>query len=118
MLCQPSLYFKNLYFTTYQPVYDDPCAAGGNTRIYAFDYCWGSSVFDLYSGNSTDRDIRDTYHMITSTTIASGVRVVTRGGVAGGVISVSGAVSGVGEDLSTRIPSPPGGLTRMLWETD
>ncbi|UCH09417.1 MAG: hypothetical protein JSU61_09280 [Fidelibacterota bacterium] len=118
MLSQPSLFFKNLYFTTYQPVYDDPCAAGGNTRIYALDYCWGSSVFDLYSGNSTDRDIRDTYHHITSTTIASGVRIVTRGGVAAGVISVSGAVSGVGEDLSTRIPSPPGGLTRMLWETD
>jgi type IV pilus assembly protein PilY1 len=122
MLCQPSLYFKNLYFTTYQPVYDDPCAAGGNTRIYAFDYCWGSSVFDLYSGNNIGdvdiRDIRDTYHEITSTTIASGVRVVTRAGEAAGVISVSGAVSGVGEGLSTRIPSPPGGLTRMLWETD
>jgi type IV pilus assembly protein PilY1 len=122
MLCQPSLYFKNLYFTTYQPVYDDPCAAGGNTRIYAFDYCWGSSVFDLYAGNNIGdddiRDIRDTYHEITSTTIASGVRVVTRGGEAAGVISVSGAVSGVGEGLSTRIPSPPGGLTRMLWETD
>jgi type IV pilus assembly protein PilY1 len=118
MLCQPSLFFKNLYFTTYQPVYDDPCAAGGNTRIYALDYCWGSSVFDLYSGNSTDRDIRDTYQEITSTTIASGVRVITRAGEAAGIISVSGAVSGVGEDLSTRIPSPPGGLTRMLWETD
>ena len=118
MLSQPSLFYKNLYFTTYQPVYDDPCAAGGNTRIYALDYCWGSSVFDLYAGNSTDRDIRDTYQTITSTTIASGVRIVTRAGEAAGVISVTGAVSGVGEELSTRIPGPPSGLTRMLWETD
>jgi type IV pilus assembly protein PilY1 len=122
MLCQPSLYFKNLYFTTYQPVYDDPCAAGGDTRIYAIDYCWGSSAFDLYllnnNGDDDIRDIRDTYHLIASTTIASGVRIVTRGGSAAGVISVSGAVSGVGKDLSTRIPSPPGGITRMLWETD
>jgi len=122
MLSQPSLYFKNLYFTTYQPVYDDPCAAGGNTRIYAIDYCWGSSVLDLYTGNNSGdvdvRDIRDTYQVITSTTIASGVRIVTRAGEAGGVISVSGAVSGVGEGLTTRIPSPPSGLIRMLWETD
>jgi len=27
-------------------------------------------------------------------------------------------VSGVGEDLTTNIPGPPGGVSQILWETD
>lgn len=118
MLSQPTLFFNNLYFSTYQPVYDDPCNAGGNTYIYALDYCWLTSVFDLYSGNSAERDIRDTYQMLTSSNIPSGVRVITRSGEAAGIISVAGAVSGAGEDQTTKIPAPPAGVTRMLWETE
>jgi hypothetical protein len=46
------------------------------------------------------------------------VRVITRSGEAAGIISVAGSVSGVGEDQTTKIPGPPAGVTRMLWETD
>jgi hypothetical protein len=118
VLSQPTLFFNNLYFTTYQPTYANVCAASGNARVYALEYCWLTSVFDLYAGNSTDRDIRDTYYHVTTGSIPSGVRVITRKGEAAGIISVAGAVSGVGEDQSTKIPGPPAGVTPMLWETD
>jgi type IV pilus assembly protein PilY1 len=120
ILSQPTVFFKNVYFTSYKPVFDDPCNPNGNAFSYALDYCWGTSVFnyqDEGTGNPTVRNIRDTYLLLENSSIPSGVRVVTRGGHAAGLISVGGAVSGVGEDQSTNIPGPPGGVSQILWET-
>jgi hypothetical protein len=122
VLSQPTLFFKNIYFTSYQPSFDDPCNPTGSAFIYGLDYCYGKSVFN-YSLDNDDvdhqnRDIRDTFLVIGNSSIPSGVRVITRGGHAAGLISAGGAVSGVGEGQSTNIPGPPGGVSQMLWETD
>ena len=115
VLGQPTLFFKNVYFTSYQPVFGDPCNPTGNAFIYALNYCWGTSVFDFSDENSTDRDITDTYQMIEGGSIPSGVRVITRRGRAAGIISAGGAVSGVGKYQGTNIPGPPPGLYHLLW---
>ncbi len=118
ILSRPTLFFKNVYFTAYQPVFDDPCNPNGNAFIYALDYCWGKSVFNYSEENGNERTIEDTYQIIQNSSIPSGVRVITRGGHAAGLISAGGAVSGVGEDLTTNIPGPPGGVSQILWETE
>ncbi len=115
VLSQPTLFFRNVYFTSYQPVFHDPCNPTGNAFIYALNYCWGTSVFDLSEENSTDRDVKDTYQIIEGGSIPSGVRVITRGGHSAGIISAGGAVSGVGRYQGTNIPGPPPGLFQMLW---
>lgn len=120
ILSQPTVFFKNVYFTSYRPVFDDPCNPNGNAFIYALDYSWGKSVFNYHdegTGNPTVRNLKDTYLLLSNSSIPSGVRVVTRGGHAAGLISAGGAVSGVGEDQSTNIPGPPGGVSQILWET-
>jgi len=119
ILSRPTLFFKNVYFTAYQPVFDDPCNPNGNAFIYALDYCWGKAVFNYsVETGSEERNIEDTYQVIQNSSIPSGVRVITRGGHAAGLISAGGAVSGVGQNLTTNIPGPPGGVSQILWETD
>ena len=122
ILSQPTLFFKNVYFTSYQPTFDDPCNPLGNAFIYALNFSWGTSAFNYdLSNDTTETDIRtlkDTYRRITGSSIPSGVRVIMRDGQAAGVISAGGAVAGVGEDGSTNIPGPPGGITPLLWETE
>jgi|GEM_PF-184507 len=118
VLSQPTLFFKIVYFTSYRPVFDDPCNPVGDAFIYALDYCWGTAALNLSDDNGTDQDIRDTYQIIAGSSIPSGVRIITRGGHAAGLISAGGSVSGVGEDLTTKIPEPPGGVSQILWETD
>jgi hypothetical protein len=123
ILSQPTLFFKNVYFTGYQPVLDDPCNPAGNGFIHAMDYSFGASVFD-YADDDEDnvdnsfKSLKDTYRFISGSSIPSGVRVIMRDGHAAGLISAGGAVAGVGEDGSTTIPGPPGGLTPLLWETE
>ncbi|NTV42333.1 MAG: hypothetical protein HGA63_03445 [Syntrophobacteraceae bacterium] len=64
------------------------------------------------------RTLKDTYRFISGSSIPSGVRVIMRDGHAAGLISAGGAVAGVGENGSTNIPGPPGGITPLLWETE
>jgi type IV pilus assembly protein PilY1 len=122
VLSQPTVFFKNVYFTSYQPTFDDPCNPSGNAFIYALDYSFGTSTFNYNVDNDlvTDeiRNITDSYRLITNTSIPSGVRVMAREGYSAGVVSVGGAVAGVGEGGSTTIPGPPAGITPLLWETD
>ena len=89
----------------------------GNAYIYAIDYSWGTAAFD-YSGDGANQTLGDTFQMISGSSIPSGVRVITRDGHAAGLLSAGGAVAGAGENFSTSIPGPPGGVSRMLWETD
>ena len=122
VLSQPTLFFKNVYFTSYQPVFDDPCNPVGNAFIYALEYSLGTSAFNFDENNDnleTDiRTVKDTYRFISGSSIPSGVRVIMRDGHAAGLISVGGAVAGVGQGGTTNIPGPPGGITPLLWETD
>jgi type IV pilus assembly protein PilY1 len=121
ILSQPTLFFGNVYFTAYQPVFGDPCIPQGNGFIYALDYSFGKATFNLDKSDATELNIRtlqDTYRIIFNSSIPSGVRVIMRDGHAAGLISAGGAVAGVGEEGSTAIPGPPGGITPLLWETD
>jgi hypothetical protein len=122
ILSQPTLFADIVYFTSYQPVFGDPCNPVGNAFIYALDYSFGISAFN-YSAESDDplnqtKNIEDSYLKISGSSIPSGVRVITREGQAAGLISAGGSVSGVGEDQTTSIPGPPGGISHMLWETE
>ena len=122
VLSTPTLFFGNVFFTAYQPVFDDPCNPGGNAFIYSIDYCWGTSVFNYNVDNdpsgTTNRDITDTYQKIAAGSIPSAVTIITRGGHPAALVSAGGALVGAGEDLSTNIPGPPGGVSQMLWKTD
>jgi type IV pilus assembly protein PilY1 len=122
VLSQPTLFFKNVYFTSYQPVFDDPCNPAGNAFIYALEFNYLTSGFNYdFTNDTTEADVRtlkDTYRFISGSSIPSGVRVIMRDGHAAGLISAGGAVAGVGEDGSTTIPGPPGGITPLLWETE
>jgi hypothetical protein len=122
ILSQPTLFYKNVYFTSYQPAFDDPCNPVGNAFIYALDYSFGTSAFNYDAANDTaETDIRrleDTYRFIAGSSIPSGIRVIMRDGHAAGLISAGGAVAGVGENGSTNIPGPPGGITPLVWETE
>jgi len=123
ILSQPTLFFKNVYFTSYQPVFDDPCNPVGNALIHALDFSFGASVFDYFNDDvdnteTSVKTLKDTFRFISGSSIPSGVRVIMRDGHAAGLISAGGAVAGIGEDGSTSIPGPPGGITPILWETE
>jgi len=122
ILSQPTLFFKNVYFTSYQPVFDDPCNPAGNAFIYALEYSYMASAFNYdFTNDTTETNVRkltDTFRFISGSSIPSGVRVIMRDGQAAGLISAGGAVAGVGEDGSTNIPGPPGGITPLVWETE
>jgi VCBS repeat-containing protein len=122
VMSQPTVFFKNVYFTTYQPTFNDLCNPLGNAFIYALEYSFGRSTFNYNTDNDTgeyeSRDITDTYRMITGTSIPSGVKVVIRDGHSAGFVSAGGALVGVGEDGSSNIPGPPSGITPILWETE
>ena len=57
ILSQPTLFFKNVYFTSYQPVFDDPCNPVGNAFIYALNFSFGTSAFnyDRHERHNGDR---------------------------------------------------------------
>ncbi|MCP4667019.1 MAG: hypothetical protein GY849_11705, partial [Deltaproteobacteria bacterium] len=109
----------NVFSTTYQPVFGDPCNPGGTGRIYAIDYSWGTHVFNFYLDNDIideeHYDVRDTYMEILDTPIPSGVRPYFRGDKVGGFPTFGGRIPPMGPE-GTTIPGPPGGVSRMIWE--
>jgi len=116
VLCQPSLYYRNIYFTTYQPAFDDPCNPKGNGFNYALNYETGSASLNLNKDNSSNRDITDRYQKHTNIHgIPSGFEIVTRNGHAGALASMGGAIIGGGEDGGFEIPSPGLGLELFYW---
>ena len=125
VLSRPTLFYGGVYFTTYQPVFNDPCNPGGNAFLYAMDYNSGGAFLDLNSQNNTKNTLEDSYRKVENATIPSGIRVIIRGGKAAGFVSIGGALEGAGEpgqspndeSASSTIPSPPGGVIKILWET-
>jgi len=121
VLSRPTLFYKVVYFTTFQPYFGDPCRPSGDALLYALDYDVGTAAFNLNLAN--DNGPNDTIQDLSEdSTIASGVRVITRGGKAAGVFSAGGSIVGGGEKdgdgSSTSIPGPPGGASKIMWETD
>ena len=115
VLCQPSLYYKTIYFTTYQPAFDDPCNPQGNGFTYALNYETGSASLNLNRDNSSSQDITDRYRKYTNIYgIPSGFEIVTRSGHAAALASIGGAIIGGGED-GFEIPSPGLGLELFYW---
>jgi len=122
VLSQPTLFFKNVFFTSYQAEFGDPCNPEGNAFIYALDYSWFTAALNFEEENDTfpleTRDVRDTYRVISGSSIPSGVSIITRGGKAAGLVSAGGGLVGAGEEGSTSIPGPPAGVSPILWETE
>ena len=80
ILSRPNLFFGNVFFTSYQPIFDDPCNPNGNAFIYALDYSTGAAALDLNLDNTTEATLADTYEVIQNSSIPSGVRILTREG--------------------------------------
>ena len=121
ILSQPTLFAGIIYFTSYQPVLGDPSNPTGNTFIYAIDYSFGTSALNYMPANSAKENTRileDTFFKINDSFIPSGTNIITRGGNASGLISTGGKLSGIGEDQSTSISKPSGGIYQMLWEVE
>jgi type IV pilus assembly protein PilY1 len=116
VLSQPSLYYRTIYFTTYQPAFDDPCKSQGNGFNYALNYEMGSASLNLNGGNSSSQDITDRYRKHTNIYgIPSGFEIVTRNGHAAALASMGGAIIGGGEGGGFEIPSPGLGLELFYW---
>lgn len=131
VLSRPVLFYQNVYFTTYQPVFGDPCNPAGNARVYAIDYSFGTASLDLNRNNTVTVDgndtemLQDTYYVIENSSIPSSIRIITRQGEAAALVSAGGSVVGAGETEGTsetdghssKIPGPPGGAQQIIWET-
>ncbi len=116
VLSQPTLYYRTIYFTTYQPAFDDPCNPQGNGFNYALNYEMGSASLNLNGGNSYSQDITDRYRKHTNIYgIPSGFEIVTRNGRAAALASMGGAIIGGGEGGGFEIPSPGLGLELFYW---
>ncbi|MFO7559201.1 MAG: PilC/PilY family type IV pilus protein [Desulfobacterales bacterium] len=126
-LSRPVLFFKTVYFTTFQPVFSDSCTPEGNSFTYALDYSDGTASLDLKKKNSStaladEGTLEDTYRILKKTGIPSGINVITRQGRATAIVSTGKGISGAGEEgfsetgHSSNIPAPPGGVQRLLWE--
>ena len=124
ILSRPTLFYGIVYFTSYQPVFDDPCNPNGNAFIYALDYSDGTAPLDLNLSDGNEAGtLADTFQVIQNSSVPSGVRIITREGKAAGFVSAGGSIVGAGEEEdddeghSSTIPGPPGGVSTILWKT-
>jgi type IV pilus assembly protein PilY1 len=121
ILSQPRLYAGVIYFSSYQPLFDDPSNPTGKNYIYALDYSYGISALNHAKDKDEDFEIKtleDSYISITDPAIPSGIEIITRGGNASGLANIGGKISGIAEELRTDIPEPPGGITQLYWEIE
>jgi type IV pilus assembly protein PilY1 len=94
ILSKVDLFAGNIYFYSYQPAFDDPCAPEGNAFFYALNYLNGSAALNLNDSNDlstdeleegedpTQKDVTDRYGKIFGVkTIGSGELVSREGEV-------------------------------------
>lgn len=123
VLSKMTLFAGNLYFTSYQPSYDDPCQPEGNAFTYALNYLNGAAALNLNVYNDVDgsnpqimKDVTDRYGKYTGVKgIPSGFEVVIRDGKAAALSSVGGAIKGGGEGGGAEIPYEDFGLNLNYW---
>ncbi|MBN1907899.1 MAG: hypothetical protein JW927_22675 [Deltaproteobacteria bacterium] len=121
ILSQPRLFAGVIYFTSYQPLFDDPSNPIGKNYIYAIDYSYGTSVLNHSKDDEEDFELKtleDTFISMTGAAVPSGIEIITRKGQASGLAGLGDKISGIGEELGTDIPEPRGGVTQMLWEVE
>jgi type IV pilus assembly protein PilY1 len=122
ILSKMTLFAGNLYFTSYQPSYDDPCQPEGNAFTYALNYLNGAAALNLNQYNDVEgdepvdlKDVTDRYNKLTGVKgIPSSFEVVIRGGKAAAMSSIGGAIVGGGED-GFEIPYEESGLDLYYW---
>jgi type IV pilus assembly protein PilY1 len=97
-LSQPVVFYKVVYFTTFNPVagsVTDPCFVGeGVARLYAVDYMNASALFNFDPSNDSGGVVlnRSDRSEGIGTSIPSGVVITFRGSNAVGYIGVGGGV--------------------------
>ncbi|RPJ82925.1 MAG: hypothetical protein EHJ94_00810, partial [Deltaproteobacteria bacterium] len=128
-LDRPVLFFNTIYFSTFQPQAGDFCLPGGNSFFYAIDYSDGRAVFEKDKNSFvailTDKKgtIEDTYQMVENSSIPSEIKLITHPGGVAAFVCAGKNIFGLGSEKSSmighssNIPSPPGGVQRMLWES-
>jgi len=124
ILSKVILFAGNLYFTSYQPAYDDPCAPQGNAFNYALNYLNGAAALNLNSSNdvtedggevTVQKDVTDRYGKHEGVKgIPSGFEVVIRNGKAAAMASAGGSIIGGGED-GFEIPYEDFGIDLYYW---
>jgi type IV pilus assembly protein PilY1 len=122
ILSELSLFAGTLYFTSYQPAYDDPCNPQGNAFTYALNYLDGRAALNLNSANDASsgddpvrKDVTDRYGKHFNVKgLPSGFEIVTRGGEAGALSSIGGSIKGGGEK-GFEIPGPESGIDLYYW---
>jgi type IV pilus assembly protein PilY1 len=121
VLSKLSLFAGTLYFTTYQPAYDDPCNLQGNAFTYALNYLDARAALNLNKANDstgddpTRKDVTDRYGKHTGVKgLPSGFEIVVRGGQAGAMSSIGGSILGGGED-GFQIPGAESGIDLYYW---
>ncbi len=121
ILSQPRLFAGIIYFTSYQPLFDDPLNPTGKNYIYALDYSYGVSALNYSKEDEEDFELKtleDSYINVHGAAIPSGIEIFTRGGHASGFVNIGDKISGIAEEFSTDIPAPPGGVTQLYWEIE
>ena len=103
----PRLFNKILFFTTYKPTFEDVCAPNGDSLLYAIDYCYGSPIYNWTdsSGNPTR------YQLHQNSPLASSWRIMAKGGIAAGKISVGAKLINIPIDIQS-------GLNMIWWDYD
>ncbi|MBU2539087.1 MAG: hypothetical protein KKH22_11675 [Proteobacteria bacterium] len=118
ILSQVTLYYKILYFTSYQPAYSNACNPSGNGFSYALDYTTGAAALNLNPADDA-LDVSDRYRKYVGIHgIPSGFAIITREGHAAAMASMGGAIIGPGEldgDPGYEIPSSGSGLELYYW---
>lgn len=122
VLSKLALFAGNLYFTSYQPSFDDPCNPQGNAFNYALNYLDGSAALNLNAANDAasgddplNRDVSDRYGKHTGVKgLPSGFEIVVRDGEAGAMSSIGGSIVGGGED-GYKIPTEDSGISLYYW---
>jgi type IV pilus assembly protein PilY1 len=56
VLSENVVFYKTLYITTFLPN-EDPCAPGGDSKLYALSYLTGQPVLDFDGNSSNDRSV-------------------------------------------------------------
>ncbi len=116
-LSKPILFNKIVYFTTFTPILSDPCHPHGKAKVYALNYCIGTSGLD-YNKNNDNGEVKydkTDRSRIIGESIPSGVKIMMRNGKVGAFVTAGGKITGAGDNGSSKIPYPPEGINVIDW---
>lgn len=105
ILSRFALYDGVLYFTSYQPSYDNPCEPQGNAFNYALNYLNGAAALNLNIYNDAvsgddpfKKDVTDRYGKHEGVKgVPSGFEIVIRDGEVAAIASIGDGIKGGGD---------------------